>query len=363
MSTRSRRLLVYWCTQVVAWGLYAGLFGFLTWVNGTYTRESGQLLLFTLAIGLGSSHLFRAIILKLRWIDLPIGAFIPRLAFAALVLGGITGLLQAALHDVGFPDVEPVLNGRPARLLEFVLSWALLLFIWSIAYAAYHYFIRSRGEEIRALRLETANRDTQLANLRSQLNPHFMFNALNGIRALIDEDPARAKQAITQLSAILRNAMATVKRRTVPLGEEIDMVKAYLALESMRFEERLRVSFDIDPALEREPVPPMMLQTLVENAVRHGIAKRTEGGEVFISAQRGVNGLVLSVRNTGLFVPGQVEGTGIGLRNTRERLERIYGEQAMLHIHNSDGMVVTELEIPASGERETLPPGTRTQRP
>lgn len=352
MSDRTRHRLFYWLAQVVGWGAYTTFFGFLNWFNGVYTPESGQALIILFCLGIGGSHLFRAIIRRLRWADLSIGAILPRLVLAAVMLGGITGLLQAILHDLVFPQAEPVLHDHPERLLEFVLSWAVLLLIWSIAYAAYRYFIRSRGEEIRALRLETAARNIQLANLRSQLNPHFMFNALNSIRALIDEDPSRAKQSITQLSAILRNAMATVKRPTVPLGEELDIVKAYLALESMRFEERLRVSFDIDPALEREPVPPMMLQTLVENAVRHGIAKRTEGGEVLIGAQRGLNGLVLSVRNTGHFVPGRVEGSGIGLRNTRERLERLYGEQAVLSIHNRDGMVVTEVEIPATNDKE-----------
>ncbi|MBK9598253.1 MAG: histidine kinase [Flavobacteriales bacterium] len=116
--------------------------------------------------------------------------------------------------------------------------------------------------------------------------------------------PERAKRSITLLSAILRNAMSTVKRRTVPLGEEIDMVRSYLQLESMRYEERLRVHFDIDPALERHPVPPMMLQTLVENAVRHGIAKLKKGGDVYITAHAGENGIVLTVRNTGHYNKG-----------------------------------------------------------
>ncbi|MBK7084133.1 MAG: histidine kinase [Flavobacteriales bacterium] len=138
------------------------------------------------------------------------------------------------------------------------MNWTALLLLWSLSYLIYHYFAKNRLEEIRNLRLRSADRDNQLNNLRSQLNPHFMFNALNGIRALIDEDPAQAKRAITQLSAILRNAMSTVKRTTVPLGEEVDIVKAYLALEAMRFEERLRVQFSIPPELEREPVPPML---------------------------------------------------------------------------------------------------------
>lgn len=365
MTPRQRRLWIYWSTQVAGWSLLALLLGVPNWLdpNDGARAALGPLLAIFVVLGVAASHAFRAIIQQRRWLDLSIAMLMPRLAFTAIVLGVLTSLANGGIHDLAFPMGDPVIVGGAPRLLEFVLSWVIQLFIWSVLYFAYHYFIRSRREEIRSLRLETAERDNQLANLRSQLNPHFMFNALNGIRALIDEDPGRAKQAITQLSAILRNAMATVKRRTVPLGEELDIVRSYLALESMRFEERLRVRFDVDPALEREPVPPMMLQTLVENAVRHGVAKRTEGGEVVIGAQRGLNGLVLTVRNSGTYDPDATPGSGIGLRNTRERLQRMYGEDASLRIVNDGGMVLTEVEIPAHNDHESTDRGRRTPGP
>nr|MBP7514938.1 hypothetical protein [Flavobacteriales bacterium] len=115
---------------------------------------------------------------------------------------------------------------------------------------------------------------------------------------------------------------------------------------------RLRTSFEVDQSLEREPVPPMLLQTLVENAVRHGIAKLTQGGEVVVGARRSGAGLVLSVRNTGEYIPGQVNGTGIGLSGTRKRLEMIYGHSATMHIENRDGTVVTEVNIPWTHHEE-----------
>ncbi len=346
MSFSVSRNALYWVTQVIGWTVFVTLFGLSLWLNDDYKKGQGYALLLTFGVGIGVSHALRAVISRRGWMQRSIGFALPRMAFTAVLLGLLAALLQSVLHDVIFPNSTPVLNGSFASLYEFSITWTAILLAWGVSYFAYHWFVRSRREEIRILRLESANREGQLANLRAQLNPHFMFNALNGIRALIDEDPAQAKQAITQLSAILRNAMSTVKRRTVPLGEEIDIVKAYLALESMRFEERLRTSFDVDPSLEREPVPPMLLQTLVENAVRHGIAKLTQGGEVSVSVARGLNGLVMTVRNTGVYVPGQINGTGIGLTGTRKRLEMIYGEGAALRISNRDGMVVTEVEIP-----------------
>jgi two-component system, LytTR family, sensor kinase len=352
MSDSTRHLTVYWTTQVLGWTLYVGLFGFIVWLQGDYKAGQGDLLLITMLVGLTGSHLLRGLFRRAGWLELPIPSLIPRLLLGIVLVGCLATAVQILVHDGFFPESEPMLNGSASQLVERLLAWVIILLIWTVLYLAHRYFLRSRREEIRALRMETADRANQLANLRSQMNPHFMFNALNGIRALIDEDPARAKQSITQLSAILRNAMTTVKRVTVPLGEELDMVKAYLDLEHMRYEERLRVSFDVDPALVRDPVPPMMLQTLVENAVRHGVANRPEGGEVRISAQKGLNGLVLSVSNTGVYEPGKVKGTGIGLRNTRERLQRIYGDRANLNIINADGMVITEVEMPANGLRD-----------
>ncbi len=362
MTRTLRNTFIYWLTQWIAWSGYVFIFGFSMWIGGKYTAGQGYVLLLTLCMGVGVSHALRQLIFRLHLTDRSLGYALPRMALAAMFLGSIAAVVQAVLHDLFFPKAEHILAGPLASLLEFIISWTILLLGWGMCYFAYHWFIRGRREEIRNLRLETANREGQLSNLRAQLNPHFMFNALNGIRALIDEDPARAKLAITQLSSILRNAMSTVKRRTVPLGEELDIVKDYLALERMRFEERLRTRFEVDPSLERVPVPPMLLQTLVENAVRHGIAKLTGGGEVVISAVLRPDSMVLSVSNTGSYEEGRIVGSGIGLNGTRRRLELIYGNDALLTISNRDGMVVTEISLPIQ-EREAGLRATLNQTP
>jgi len=354
MPSLPRRRLLYWSTQLAVWALYVALISMLRYLNGEYEDGLGSVMTMVLLIGVGVSHLMRGTILRNRWLRHGPGFLLPRLTLAALLFGALAFLLQAVLHDLLLPSYRPVLTGSVIDAFGMLVNWTVLLFLWAMGYFGYHWFIRQRREEIRNLRLETANRENQLGNLRAQLNPHFMFNALNGIRALVDEDPARAKEAITQLSAILRNSMMQVRRNTVPLGEELDIVKAYLALEGMRYEERLRVCFEVEQGLEREPVPPMMLQTLVENAVRHGIAPLSAGGDLVVGARKRNDGLLLTVKNSGSFDPTahgkNGSSTGIGLRNTRRRLEMLYGAKGSLRISNHEGMVVTEVEIPA-GER------------
>lgn len=337
---------LYWGTQVASWSIFVGLFILWNLLNGTLSTDGLLVMALVFATGIGASHLFRHFILRFHWLERDIGSVLPRLSLGAVGLGLLAFLVEGAVHDLFFTGFAPLLQRHPLELFGRILNWTVLLLIWSLAYYGYGLFVRSRREEIRNLRLETANRENQLGNLRAQMNPHFMFNALNSIRALIDDEPEQAKRAITQLSAILRNAMATVKRSVVPLGEELDMVKAYLALETMRFEERLRVRFEVKDGLERQPVPPMLLQTLVENAVRHGVARMPEGGEVLIGARIEGNTMILFVHNSGHFEPGRSSGNGIGLRNTRKRLQLIYGSQAHLDITNRDGLVVTEVHVP-----------------
>ncbi len=350
MATARSRMVLYWVTQVVAWSGYMLLLGLPTLLEGGQTARFAWVTLAMVLIGIAASHALRTCFKDLRWLDLPLGALVLRMVLGAVALGVLAGVLQAAVHDAVFPEADDLIAGGGRRLAEVLLSWVVQLFVWSVAYVAYHYIVRSRLEMMRALRLEAANREGQLANLRSQLNPHFMFNALNSIRALIGEDPERAKRSITLLSSLLRNAMSTVKRRTVPLGEEVDTVRTYLLLESMRFEERLRVHYHIDPSMERSPVPPMMLQTLVENAVRHGIARSKQGGDVFVEAEPTEGGMRLSVRNTGHYEERSTRGHGIGLRNTRERLYHLYAGKATLTVRNEAGLVVCELFLPHSPE-------------
>ncbi len=193
----------------------------------------------------------------------------------------------------------------------------------------YHFVIKTRKQEMDTIKLEALVRELELNTIKAHVNPHFIFNSLNGIRALIDENPERARTAITQLSSILRSSLSAEKAETVSLLEELKIVKDYLALESMRFEDRLQVEFAVDEKSLNNPVPPMMLQTLVENAIKHGISKQMKGGMIKIISDINQNSHELLVQNTG-HLNGYSKNVGFGIASTIDRLNLLYGARTSL---------------------------------
>ena len=224
----------------------------------------------------------------------------------------------------------------------------LLIAIWMLIYIVYHYVDKNRNDQLDRLKLETTVKELELKTIKSHINPHFIFNSLNSIRALVDENPKRARRAITELSNILRSSMQAEKSETVPLERELDIVKDYLALEQMRFEERLKIEFEIDEDTLQQQVPPMMLQTLVENAIKHGISKQIKGGTVKVIAVFKDNDLELRVQNT-----GQLSTTpndeGFGIKSTQDRLNLMYQGKAVFEIRNlGTAMVESKVSIPVA---------------
>jgi len=217
-----------------------------------------------------------------------------------------------------------------------------------LIYFFYPFFKNYKQEEIKNLQLEAAHQEFQINRLRSQLNPHFIFNAMNSIRALIDEDPTKAKKAITQLSNVLRNSLLMDEKKLIPMEDEINIVKDYLEIEKARYEERLNVNWEIHKHNESRMIPPLMLQTLVENAIKHGISKLPKGGDLNINLSCVQDGYKIEVSNSGtLGEPDRSNnGTGYGLSSTRKRLELIYDDQAEFDLFQEHDMVKAKVFIP-----------------
>ena len=220
-----------------------------------------------------------------------------------------------------------------ARSLGELFNTFLLISLWVLVYTIYHYIEKNRNNQIDKLKLEAVVKSLELKTIKSHINPHFIFNALNSIRALVDENPARARTAITELSNILRSSLQAEKQETVSLSQELDIVNDYLALEQMRFEERLKIELYIDEETLVEPIPPMMLQTLVENAIKHGISKQEAGGTIEIHSKYINNTHELTVINTGNLMPSKKGAdSGFGIKATQDRLNLLYQNHARFEI-------------------------------
>ncbi len=220
-----------------------------------------------------------------------------------------------------------------------------IFFVWISIYILWHYIEFANKEEIKKIKLETLIKELELKTIKSQINPHFIFNALNSIRALVDEDPQRSRQAITELSNILRSSIHSNKVEVTSLEKELAIVQDYLALEYIRFADRLKIIYEIDPATLQNQLPPMMLQTLVENAIKHGLGKQPGDCTIKIVSKFEQNKLELKVMNTGLLKPS--ENDGFGLQSTRERLNILYQGEAIFEIYQCEpNQVTAKLVIP-----------------
>ena len=292
------------------------------------------------------THCFRYFIIRFKWLNFKLPKLIPLVLIAVTVISVLAAILLVTflLAQSGFTMPEGV---SPIDITFLFISQMVVsgvsYSIWALGYFVYLYIERYNN----SLKYEAAVRETELKNLKDQLNPHFIFNALNSIRALVDENPNKSKEAITQLSHILRNSLNSDRQKLVPFAEEFRTVKDYLGLESIRFEERLNTNFEIAPGTNEFQMPPLMLQTLVENGIKHGIAKLKEGGTIDLKTQMKDEYLLVQIRNTGQLQKNQPEREGFGLANTIRRLEMIYGDQASFSIKNENqNTVLTELTLP-----------------
>lgn len=215
-----------------------------------------------------------------------------------------------------------------------VLYWMVLLTTYLV-----EYYRRYQRGVIDAARLNGELAQAQLRWLKSRLHPHFLFNTLHTISALVREDPDSAERMIARLSDLLRLALQDSALQEVPLRQELEYLNLYLDIEKMRFEERLKVRFEIDPDVEEAMVPGLVLQPLVENAIRHGIGGRASGGTIQIIAGRDNGRLTLSIidNGAGLRQDGQLTREGVGLSSARGRLDRLYGRSHSLVLRNLPG--------------------------
>jgi len=332
MDLYLRNISKYWLFQFLGWMMFAGINIFFAFTYKLFNAQFIGRLGVYVGIGILMSHFMRTTIVWLKLMQRSInyqlvGFVLVSMLFAAILGTGETYLSMFA----GLEYKEEARWTISQKISSNVFSSFIYLFIWNCIYFIYHYVAESRKNQLDKLKLEALVKSLELKTIKSHINPHFIFNAMNSIRALIDEDPNRAREAVTALSNILRSSMSSDQDETISLENELNIVKDYLALELIRFEDRLNVIYSLDEETLDHQVPPMMLQTLVENAIKHGIGKTMHKGEISIQANEMHGQLVLSVINTGM-LDIQPDHEGFGLQSTSNRLNLIFGASASFTI-------------------------------
>jgi len=341
---------IYWICQVSGWGGFF-IFNFLIYISfdGFHWKRAITFPYFAL-VGITATHILRAIIKKRKWIEKSPKELLSRVLLSTFLVSFIMVLVVMGVnYGAGLMHRGEFKIGG---FLAILFNTGILIFLWSIIYFLVHYFENYKKSEIERWVWEAAVKDFELKTLKSQLNPHFMFNALNSIRALIEENPSRAKQAINQLSNIFRYSLKIERTETVPFEEEIKTVEDYLGLEQVRFEERLKYKIEYLPEVRNIEIPPMMIQTLVENGIKHGLSKLPEGGFVNVTAEKARNFLIIEIENSGsVSEDAMTLSKGYGISNTKQRLHLLYGDQATFSISNFNSHVKVKIILPAGGSK------------
>ncbi len=342
-----KKISRYWWCQIIGWSTNIAISSFFVSTFGQPDAAYYKSLLLTCVLGLFITHIMRLNIFYFKILEKPIKSQILSFIILTLVFSVIFGIISESVdYLIGYNPERLQKFSRPERLFLSSFNALWLILIWNLIYYIYHYVESNRRQQMDTFRLEAMVKSLELKTIKSHINPHFIFNSLNSIRALVDENPQRARTAITELSNILRSSMQAEKMETVPLKQELDIVKDYLALEHMRFEERLKIELDIDEDTLQQPIPPMMLQTLVENAIKHGISKQINGGLVKIISDFKHNHHELIVQNSGRlngYQSGQEDGFGI--KSTQDRLNLLYQGKANFDIHDMPGVNMVECRI------------------
>lgn len=340
----------YMRAQVLFWGAYFVLNLLFMGLWGAHITPFLIIMFAGLSVVLGSiSHGFRYLYkshaqhrsllntsLHLIWL-IPVAAL-----SAQIIISGFIFSINTFMPAITSGSQPVSLGG----LLGFTINYCILLGLWCMIYLLRAEFHKRRNAEISHWQLQAQLKENELQFLRSQINSHFLFNAINNVRSLVKEDAEAARDGLASLSVLLRGLLQADGQQLVTLRDEMEWVKGYLSLEALQFENRLTVSIDMDESLLTAKLPSLILQTLVENAIKHGIAARRNGGHLHIAIQKikSTHWQIKVINPLPEFQP-EHQGNKIGLRNARERLQIAFCSDANLHLDIAQQVTAT-VELP-----------------
>lgn len=333
----------YWLFQTIGWTVYTmtefiGYFLLFDFNNEEISKLSYNVCI-NILVGILLTHYFRGIYKKYNWVKLSIPKLVLYSFFSFVVISALMAFTNIYLDE---KLIDTSKSNIYLSYISYLINNGKPVLFWMLIYLFYSYMQERKNDAVEKVQMKASIESSEAKILRAQINPHFMFNALNSIRALIFEDPDKAQNGITQLSNILRSSLVADRKTTISLGEELKTVEDYLSLEKVRYEERLQIQWQIDPNSKSIQVPPMMLQTLVENAIKHGVQKAQRWGFIVINTSLEANFLNIKIRNTGILKKTdnlEIDG-GFGLKNTQKRLMLLYGLKAKFDIFQEDEKTV-----------------------
>jgi len=337
----------YWICQLAGW---LGMVGVET-INYTFFIAQRfvlellwSFLLLALA-GLIITHLYRWVLKRINFFQKKVWSIWLYAFFSTCLMASLLSIVSFTPYiiDDGNQFVQRL---RVVDVLGSIMNWSRYVGVWVIIYFMYKLLQQNNTILQEKLAYENIAKTNELELLKTQLNPHFLFNALNSIKALVIINPEQSRDAIVKLSELLRFTLQYGQEKLIPLQDELNEVKKYLALEQLRFGSRLTVDVDISADdISGYKVPPAILLTLAENAVKHGVANRMENSLIKIAVSISDNHIQLQLINSGKYLPGQ--SSGIGLKIVQRRLEEVYHHTANFSITNTAANTVTStIQIP-----------------
>lgn len=342
----------YWLCQFSGWFLAC-----LYWIEGMFTCECISLrngsinIILTFVTGILVTHLFVLVIRKYKLHEVAFPKVIYYILLFIVLVSIALWIVNVFINYYTYKEHYYLRTGHYESLSNYTLNsfdmfivFGRIASTWVLAYFLYHLGRRSNIAEKEKAELDQLYAESSLNHLKEQVNPHFMFNSLNSVKALISEDPEKARVAIVVLADILRSSLNSSAKTTIPLKEELDHCRDYLEMENIRFEDRLQYEINLEEAVINSNLPPLSIQTLVENAIKHGISESLVGGKITIDCLEEKGSLVTTVINDGQLK--NQNSMGIGIKNLKKRFEILYQEKFSFTISEKNGKVIAQFKLP-----------------
>lgn len=336
---------LYWACQLAGWLGMAAIetINYTFFIAGTFSIRLLCFFIFYAVAGIGLTHGLRLQLRKKAFFERPLARIWTAAALATVSISTLLALLNMVPSIIGHPG-EFLRQLRFIDIAALIINWMRYVVVWVILYFMYKILQQNHRISEEKLNYEHLANTTELELLKVQLNPHFLFNALNSVKALVAIDPQRSRQAIVALSDLLRFTLNNGRARLIPLADELREVRKYLELEGLRFGGRLSISVDGDEQAAAEWIPPAVILTMAENAVKHGVSKELGPCEISVRASVSDDRVCVRVLNTGVYAPDS--SNGIGLKHIVKRLQDIYPGQFSFTIVQERGSVLAVVQTP-----------------